>query len=85
MKAKKKALEALPPLDAKCLALNLENLRLQRKIAKLEAQLVSERSGTIARLENTPPEKLSDEELTYLIRKAEQQDAGPKKEAPRRR
>jgi hypothetical protein len=85
MKAIKKASEVLHPLKAKCLALERENLRLHRKAAQLEARLVSVRSGTIARLESTPPQKLSDEELTYLIRKAQQGDAGPRKAAPRRR
>jgi hypothetical protein len=72
MKAKDKARECQQALKAKCLALEQENLRLHRKIAKLEAQVVSAGNGTLARLENTPSDKLTDEELTYIIRKGEE-------------
>ena len=36
---------------------------------KLVAQLISARNGLIARLENTPPEKLTDEQLLGLARR----------------
>ena len=72
MKTKEKARECQQALKAKCLALEQENLRLHRKIAKLEARVVSASNGMIARLENTPPDKLTNEELTYLIRKGEE-------------
>ena len=62
-------------LSAKCQELEAENLRLHRKIAKLEAQLVSAKNGLIARLENTPPEKLTDEQLTFLIQKSSRKRA----------
>jgi len=77
---KTKAPEIQRTLKAKCLALEEENLRLHRKIAKLEAQVVSARNGVIARLENTPPDNLTDEELTYLIRKGQKKRPTPKSE-----
>ena len=71
MNTKRKTTETLRELKAKCVALEEENLRLHRKIAKLEAEVVSARNGLIAQLENTPPDKLTDEELTYIIRRSQ--------------
>jgi hypothetical protein len=71
MKANEKVLQGPKTLQAKCHALEQENLRLHRKIAKLEAQLISARNGLIAGMENTPPDKLTDAQLTYLIAKSE--------------
>ncbi len=85
MKTRKTSSQGLHALKAKCLALERENLRLHRQIAKLEAQVVSARSGTIARFESTAPEKLTDDELTYLVRKGQEEDAARGKEARRRR
>ena len=61
--------EEVRALRAKYQALEAENLRLHRKIAKLEAQLVSARNGLFASLENTPPEKLTDEQREFLARR----------------
>jgi len=81
MSAIQKSSAVTRALEAKCLALERENLKLHRRIAKLEADLVSARNGEIARLENTPPEKLTDEELTYLIRKSERKRGRRKNES----
>jgi hypothetical protein len=59
-----KAPPSLRALQAKRLALEHEDLRLHRRITELEAEVISARNGMLARLENTPPDKLTDEELT---------------------
>jgi len=46
---------AMQALKAKYAALEAENLRLHRRIVKLEAQLISARNATIARRENASP------------------------------
>ncbi|HWV99846.1 MAG TPA: hypothetical protein VNZ64_09165 [Candidatus Acidoferrum sp.] len=68
--------EEVRALKAKCEALEAENLRLHRKIAKLEAQLISARNGIMAHLENTPAEKLTKPQLANLAAK------GPTKSHP---
>jgi len=60
-------------------ALEAENLRLHRTIASLKAQLISARNGVLARLENTPPDELSDAELTQIIRQKSKSRRGKKK------
>lgn len=71
--------EEIRALKAKYQALEAENLRLHRKIAKLEAELVSTRNGLIARLEITPPEKLTDEQLAFLVQGGNTQNRRTKK------
>ena len=68
MKTKEKARECQQAPKGKWLALQQENLRLHRKIAKLEAQVVSARNGTLARLEKTSFDKLTDEQLERIAR-----------------
>ena len=75
---KAKAPENVRALKAKCLAFEEENLRLHRKIARLEAEVVSARNGMIARLENTPPDELTDAELRQFIRIGQKKRNSPK-------
>ena len=51
-------------------ALERENLRLQRKIATLEAQLISARNGATARFEYRPPGGLSEADLLAIEQSA---------------
>jgi hypothetical protein len=58
-------------------ALERENLRLQRKIATLEAQLVSARNGFIARHEYRPPGGLSEADIEALEKAVKKEQGTP--------
>ena len=68
MKTKTKSLQRSRSTDARYAALVKVNLSLHRRIAKLEADLVSARNATTARLENAALDELTDHELQHIIR-----------------
>ncbi len=52
-------------------ALREENLKLERRIVALEAQMISARNKIVALHERIPPSKLTDDELKEKIRQEE--------------
>ena len=48
-------------------ALERENLKLQKRIIKLQAENVSFRNGAIAAIQGKPLKNLSDDELQWII------------------